>query len=120
MNDDFVEAVQANTYPKRKVHTHNDIGTVIISTKGENYLSSMTSEEKSGWIGGVTDKVPIKRVPALEAKMKINVVRNVDIIPKYKSLYISPHKQNSFTFTIIEGSSFYSVRLNNTELADFV
>ena len=45
--------------------------------------------------------------------MRIEVVKNVDIQPKYKSVYI----KNDFKFRIIHGSGHFQVHLNNTNLA---
>jgi hypothetical protein len=54
--------------------------------------------------------------------MQVQVVRNVEIYPKYKSIYIPPPRrgQNSFTFKIKEGSGYFSVKINDTDIADFV
>ena len=49
--------------------------------------------------------------------MRIEIVRNVDIQPKYKSLYIS-NKGNTYNYKIIHGSSHFAVSLNNTDLAE--
>ena len=48
--------------------------------------------------------------------MRIEVVQNVDIQPKYKSLYLA--KDNSFKFQILHGSGHFSVSVNNSEVAD--
>lgn len=48
--------------------------------------------------------------------MRIEVVRNVDIQPKYKSIYIA--KDNSFQFKILHGSGKFSVSINNTDVVD--
>lgn len=49
-------------------------------------------------------------------QMRIEIVQNVDIQPKYKSLYIA--LDNSFKFKILHGSGHFSVSVNNTDLAD--
>jgi hypothetical protein len=49
-------------------------------------------------------------------RMRVEVVENVDIQPKYKSLYIAA--ENSFRFKILHGSGHFSVTINNTDLAD--
>ena len=82
----------SNTYPKRQVKTYNDIGEVNITAFADSYKVSQTGESSSSFFSGVTDVSPLGRVDNLEAKMRINVVRNVDIFPKYKSLYLSPYK----------------------------
>jgi hypothetical protein len=43
-------------------------------------------------------------------------VKNVDVQPKYKSLYL--HKDSRFTFKIMHGSGHFSVSINNTDLAE--
>lgn len=45
-------------------------------------------------------------------------MRNVEVWPKYKSIYIPKNRQNSFTFKIREGSGFYQVKSNDTEIAE--
>ena len=50
-------------------------------------------------------------------RLKVEVVRNVDIEPKYKSLYIGASPQ-TYKLRILHGSGQFSVTLNNTALAD--
>ena len=52
-------------------------------------------------------------------QMRVEVVRNVDITPKYKSIYLSPIKGNEFKFNITHGSGYFYVHLNNTDIANF-
>jgi len=49
-------------------------------------------------------------------RMRIEVVQNVDIQPKFKSLYLA--KDNTFKFQILYGSGHFSVSINNTDIAD--
>lgn len=49
--------------------------------------------------------------------MKIEIVKNIDIQPKYKSLYLT-NKDNSFSFKINHGSGHFIVNINNTDLAE--
>ena len=49
--------------------------------------------------------------------MKVEIVRNVDVEPKYKSLYIGSGTQ-SYRLRILHGSGHFSVTLNNTQLAE--
>lgn len=51
--------------------------------------------------------------------MAIEVVRNVDVEPKFKSLYIGQSKQ-TYKLRILHGSGSFSVTVNNTRLVDFV
>jgi hypothetical protein len=48
--------------------------------------------------------------------MRIEVVQNVDIQPKFKSIYLT--KDNGYKFKILHGSGHFSVIINNTEIAD--
>jgi hypothetical protein len=48
--------------------------------------------------------------------MRIEVVNNVDIQPKFKSIYLN--KDNRYTFQILNGSGKFSVTVNNTDIAD--
>ena len=49
--------------------------------------------------------------------MKIQIVKNVDIQPKYKSIYLT-NKGNYFEFTVYHGSGHFSVSINDTGIAD--
>jgi len=49
--------------------------------------------------------------------MKVEVVRNVDVEPKYKSLYLGLGVQ-IFKLDLLFGSGHFSVSLNNTRIAD--
>jgi len=49
--------------------------------------------------------------------MRIQVVRNVDIEPKYKSLYLGQAKQ-TYQLELLFGSGHFSVSLNDTRIAD--
>ncbi len=49
-------------------------------------------------------------------QLKIEIVKNVDVQPKFKSIFLN--KGNRFTFKILHGSGHFSVSINNTDLAD--
>jgi len=53
----------------------------------------------------------------LTDKMRIEVVRNVDIEPKYKSLYIGSRAQ-AYKLKLLHGSGHFTVTLNDTSLAE--
>ena len=55
----------------------------------------------------------------VKSSIAVEVVRNVDVEPKFKSLYIGSHAQ-TYKLRILNGSGAFSVTLNNTRLADFV
>ena len=50
--------------------------------------------------------------------MRLSVVRNVDIQPKFKTIYMYPQKANEFRFQILHGSGHFSVNVNDTKVAD--
>lgn len=52
-------------------------------------------------------------------RMVVEVVRNVDVEPKFKSLYIGSHQQ-TYKLKILHGSGAFSVTVNNTDLVDFI
>jgi hypothetical protein len=49
--------------------------------------------------------------------LRIEVVKNLDLQPKYKSIYLSK-KGNSFQFRIMHGSGHFIVHINNTDIAE--
>ena len=51
--------------------------------------------------------------------MRIEIVKNVDVEPKYKSIYIGAGTQ-TMRLRILHGSGHFSVALNNTSLAEMV
>jgi len=51
--------------------------------------------------------------------MAVEVVRNVDVEPKFKSLYIGQSTQ-TYKLRILHGSGSFSVTVNNTRLVDLV
>ena len=53
----------------------------------------------------------------IKNRLKVEVVKNVDIEPKYKSLYLGLGKQ-TFKLDLMFGSGHFAVSLNNTRLAD--
>jgi hypothetical protein len=65
-------------------------------------------------VSGGTAKFPHARV---FDRLVVEVVRNVDVEPKYKSLYIGAGTQ-TYRLRILNGSGHFSVTLNNTALAE--
>lgn len=51
-------------------------------------------------------------------KMIIEIVRNVDVQPKYKAIYLTSSKRNEFPFNINHGSGRFSVTIDYPEIAD--
>lgn len=52
----------------------------------------------------------------VKTQIRIDIVKNVDLQPKYKAIYL--HKDNRYSFKIMHGSGRFSVTLNNTDIAD--
>lgn len=50
--------------------------------------------------------------------MQVEVVRKLQVEPKFKSLYIG--SQNKFKLQILEGSGHFTVTPNNTDIAEVV
>ena len=50
--------------------------------------------------------------------MRIQVVKEMEVEPKYKSLYVGA--ENAFVFNVLKGSGFFSVTLENPDLIDLV
>lgn len=48
--------------------------------------------------------------------LRIEVVNNVEVQPKSKSIYLSI--ENKYTFYIVHGSGHFNVQINNTDIAD--
>lgn len=73
----------------------------------------MNGKYKSSMTGGAFkfDKEPVK------SQMAIEIVRNVDVEPKFKSLYIGASQQ-TYRLRILHGSGSFSVSVNNTKLVD--
>ena len=50
----------------------------------------------------------------LSDQLKIEVVNNLEIEPKYKSIYVGSTRE--FKFNILEGSGYFSVSLSDPDL----
>lgn len=109
---------------------HNVTGKVYLNAEASHYLSDFTKPKSTG-------KVTAKDIMRGEYKSTINggavkfstepvksqivveVVRNVDVEPKFKSLYIGQSEQ-TYKLRILHGSGAFSVTVNNTRLVDLV
>lgn len=87
----MVEGFVTNNIEQRLVVFKNQTGTVYITAQATDYKQA-------------------------KDQMRVEVVRNVDIHPKYKSMYL--HKNNVFSFRILHGSGHFSVSINDTSIAD--
>lgn len=54
---------------------------------------------------------------AIEGRIQVQVVHNVDIEPKQKTIYFQG-EQNPFSFLIREGSGEFQVTINDTSVAE--
>lgn len=108
-------------YDKRFTRTFGEIGTLYIKAKSSAYYDYKGSN--SGYFqAGSATTVPLGissySGDYVEDVMKVQVVRNVEVWPKYKSVYMPKNRKNPFTFKIREGSGFYQVKTNDTEIAE--
>jgi len=93
----------------------NQTGTVYIAAKSKDYLTKFL-DEASRTSPSYSEFESLNLPYELKDQLRLEVVKNVAIQPKYKSIYL--HKDNKFTFKIVHGSGHFSVSINNTELAD--
>ena len=143
----FVD-VNSGLYDKRSVQFKNLTGRVYITADSSHYIDELTKgglqkgekDEGSLWggfSGGSSKKVKARDVmrgayqssingmayglttDVLTSSMAVEVVRNVDVEPKYKSLYIGTQPQ-TYKLRILHGSGTFSVTVNNTKLVDLV
>jgi len=118
---DKAEETTVLGYDKRFTRTFSDIGTLYLRAKSSAYFDYKGSSGGYFAAGSATT-VPLGRSSYgsdfVEDVMKVQVVRNVEVWPKYKSVYIPKNRQTSFTFKIREGSGFYQVKTNDTEIAE--
>lgn len=102
-----------NNYDVRSLKVHNQTGTVYVNGHSKGYLTRFF---KDGFSFSDTESLNLPY--DVKDKFRIEVVRNVDVQPKFKSMYL--HKDNKYQFRILHGSGHFSVSINNTELADKV
>lgn len=127
----------ARLHEKRMVRFSNITGTVELTASAQYYMQdSLWASKSSGGLfskrssaGRAADKfddplyaksvtgdaVQFAETPIAD-KLTIEVVRNVDVGPKYKSLYIGASPQ-TYKLRIMHGSGQFSVTLNDTALA---
>ena len=68
------------------------------------------------FIGGAITTLPAGQ---LKTRIRVEVVKNVDIEPKFKSLYLG-HNSQTYKLELLNGSGHFSVSLNNTQIAELV
>jgi len=103
-DESYERTILDNTYAKRQIRSFLEIGTVYIISESEHYYRQMTGEPTSYYSSNEVSSLETQK--AITDRMKIQIVRNVDVEPRYKSLYLTD-KGNSFTFRILEGSGFF-------------
>ena len=134
--------VLSGLYDKRTVQFNNITGRVILTAEASHYLERYTGQARSGEKGlfsfgggskrdkasnlmqgpyqtSVSGMVHSLASEKLRSIMTIEVVRNVDVEPKFKSLYIGTQPQ-TYKLRILHGSGAFSVTVNNTKLVDIV
>jgi uncharacterized protein with ACT and thioredoxin-like domain len=85
---------------------------VYINANSKGYYSGFFSKDQY-----VSSQIESLNLPyEVKDQLRIEVVKNVDVQPKFKSIYLS--KDNKYTFRIMHGSGHFSVTINNTEIAD--
>jgi hypothetical protein len=120
----FTDAVKANRQAKREVQFANHTGRLQIKSQSMGYQKQMlnleqttynifTSEQKDASVWNLGPVSPFQQ-PLVDT-MNIEVVKNVEVSPKYKSLYIG--SQSEYKFIIKEGSGHFAVSINDLELA---
>mmetsp|Transcript_12490 Transcript_12490/g.12243 ORF Transcript_12490/g.12243 Transcript_12490/m.12243 type:complete len:182 (-) Transcript_12490:60-605(-) len=122
LSQDYSSQVQMNVHDKRKVEVMNLTGTVYIYSLASGYYSNFLAKPStySGYWGSSSDSTDKYRFDhEVSDRMRVEIVRNVDIQPKFKSVYFSA-KGNEFRFRIFHGSGHFQVHLNNSDLADVI
>lgn len=112
-NSSIEEAVRNNDYDFRKITVLNQTGTVYLHSEAKGYYSRFFRESASA-----SEVEPLQLPYDVKDRMRLEVVYNVDVQPKYKSIYM--HPENHFKFTITHGSGHFIVTINNTAIADKV
>ena len=119
LRSEYDENVKENVYDKRRVEVMNFTGTVYIHALAQGYITRYLRKERGfSFSFGSTnlDTESLHLTHEIQDRMRIEVVQNVDIQPKFKSIYLA--KDNSFKFQILHGSGHFSVSVNNTDLCD--
>ena len=102
VNNSYSEAVVDNRYDVRRVRFLDQTGTVNIKANNKGYYTR----------GGYVDQEPHQLPYQVESQMRVEIVNNVDIQPKYKAIYLN--KDSRYSFRILHGSGKFSVSINNT------
>jgi hypothetical protein len=94
--------VHESIYDKRRVEAFNITGTVYIDALADGYLKRYLRNERGSYFSSTfggsqsLETEPLYVEQPVKDRMRIEIVQNVDIQPKYKSLYLA--KDNSYKF----------------------
>lgn len=89
---------------------------VKIAPQKGGYFSSAPQQifDESAWQVGEL----VKSEKEVSDVMRIQVVKGMEVEPKFKSLYVGA--ENAFVFNVLKGSGFFSVTLEDPDLIDLV
>ena len=106
------------SYSQTVAHTVNDKRFIdIYNLTGIAYIRAETKGYLQKYVSRYAREDQIEALEKyVQTQLVVEVVRNVDIQPKYKAVYLA--KDNSFRFKVLHGSGHFSVSLNNTDIAD--
>ena len=96
LNDDYFETTHEGTYDLRLLDFQNITGTVYAHASSFGYLNSYLRGEFSPRYASLTDLETLDNAESLKDQLRIEVVRNVDIQPKYKAIFAA--RENQFSF----------------------
>jgi hypothetical protein len=103
-------------YDKRLISFGQKTGTVYVTVRSTGYHFQNLHPKKGGLFGGSSGSSSGELARELTDQMQIEVVRPVEIEPRYKSIYFLGQR-NTQRFNLTEGSGHFSVTLNDTSLA---
>jgi len=84
VNNSYTEAVLDNRYDVRSLKFLDQTGTVYINAVTKGIYTKSYSDSES-----------LNLPYEVKSQMRIEIVNNVDVQPKYKSIYL--HRDNRFT-----------------------
>lgn len=113
------------SYDKRLIKFHHRPGTVFLNAVSSSYKSDLFNhlllgkKATTSYFGSqkATSKDPDSLITVVRDQMRIEVVTNLEVYPKYKSLFFLGRK-NTQKFHLRNGSGHFAVVLNDTTLAD--
>lgn len=100
--------IEDNIYNVRVCKIENNTGTALMTVKALGYLENITTKYTD-----YKDFIQFDSKAVVEDRMTIRVVKNVELDPPYKSLFL--FNKNAFTFTIKHG--YHLTISNHVDLA---